>query len=980
MLEVCLLGRFEVKYGTEVIPITSRPAQSLFAFLILNAESVHRREKLAGLLWPESLEKTARDNLRHALWRIRKALPKKQEIEYFLTDDLSIGFNGSAEYRLDVTELGSLNADATSNELMKILSVYEGALLPGFYDEWVMSEREHLSSIFEHHMARLISLLQGEKRWLDILDWGERWIRLGQKPEPAYRALMSAHAAKGDMSKVAAIYERCVNSLSELGVEPSEQTKILYERLKSGKGFPETRPAIRSSEKYARLPDTNLPSPITSFIGRKREVEEIVRLMSQNRLVTLTGVGGVGKTRLAIQLSRSMLEEFDDGVWWVELAPLMDETLIPQAVARVLGVRETPAQLLTESLKTFLREKQLLLVLDNCEHLIDTCAQFAHDLLTQCAKLKILSTSREALEVMGELEYQVQPLSLPVPERLTIMDILLEYEGIRLFAERSNAKSGFTLTEQNATSVISICQQLDGIPLAIELTAARTRTLPIEYIADHLNDRFNLLTQGNRTALPRHQTLRALIDWSYDLLSEPERVLWVQLSVFKGGWILSAAEAVCLDHFSKSSSLSELLSQLVDKSIVLIEEQVSVARYHMLETIRQYGQEKLKISGNEGEIRRRHVDFFIQLAEQAEPELLSGEQKKMLEQLDREYGNLRLAINWSMENDTGRALRLATALGHFYTIHGFFSEGKNIIEQALERTIRPPKRMCAKALLWIGVLSHDRGNYLFAEESFKKSVKLWRELGDQQGLAMSLNSFGLTAWVEGNNENARGMFEESLRLYRLSNNKRGISAVLQNLGNVARSTGDLFSAYQYMKESAAIARELDNRLSLASVLNDLGVVAEEQGDYTTAHRCFKESITISNEFGVKDNEAFALNSLAHVLYLQGELVESKKNYQKSLTLFRETGDKRGVAYCLEGFAKIASRLGFLTHAASLLGASDMLRETIHAPLGGVEAVELRQDLTAMCQQLGDKIFETAFEDGQAMTMERAINFALEESE
>ena len=355
MLKVKVLGGFEVSYDGKPILIASRPAQALFAYLILNAETSHRREKLAGILWPDSLEETARDNLRHALWRVRKALPasQKPKTEYLLSDDLTIAFNVSSEYWLDTAELKKLSETAAADELIAVLSNYQGELLPGFDDEWVVLEREHLYSIFEHHMARLMSLLQDEKRWLDILDGAERWIKLGQKPEPAYRALMTAHATKGDMSKVAATYERCVKSLYEFGVEPSEQTHRLYERLKAGKETFETGSTIPVKEKRKESPKTNLPIPITSFIGREKEIEEVVRLLGKHRLVTLTGPGGVGKTRLAIQSSNALLGKFRDGLWWVELAPLTDNARVPHAIAQALGVRESPTQPLIETVKSF---------------------------------------------------------------------------------------------------------------------------------------------------------------------------------------------------------------------------------------------------------------------------------------------------------------------------------------------------------------------------------------------------------------------------------------------------------------------------------------------------------------------------------------------------------------------------------------------------------------------------------------------------
>src|SRR6266508_2190413 len=557
MLEVRLFGKFEVKYEGKSITISSRPAQSLFAYLILNAGTAHRREKLAGLLWPDSLEETARDNLRHALWRMRKALEAASSTHFLHADDVAISFKESSDYWLDTAALEKLSDSASADELMAVLSNYQGELLPGFYDEWVVLEREHLYSIFEHHMARLMSLLQGEKRWLDILEWGERWIKLGQKPEPAYRALMNAHAAKGDMSKVAATYERCVKSLREFGVKPSEQTKELYENLKSDKSTQQTASTITKLK--IKEASSNIPVPLTSFIGRGKELKEIARLVSSSHLLTLTGPGGVGKTRLAIQTAHDSIKKFKDGVFWVGLVGLSDENLIPQEIAQSLNIREISNEPLIETLKTYLKSKDVLLIIDNCEHLIRACAQYAEQLLAACPKIKILATSIEALGLFNETTWQVPSLPLPEMQESLSLKELQKFASIELFNERaSNAKSGFVLNEKNARSVAQICQRLDGIPLAIELAAARVKVLSVDEIAARLDDSFSLLTAGSRTAILRHQTLRATIDWSYDLLTELERILLRRLSVFAGGFTLEAAESVCSQGMKRSDILDLL--------------------------------------------------------------------------------------------------------------------------------------------------------------------------------------------------------------------------------------------------------------------------------------------------------------------------------------------------------------------------------------------------------------------------------------
>ena len=980
-LEVRLLGKFDIRHDGKPIIISSRPAQSLFAYLILKAGTADRREKLAGLLWPDSPETTARENLRHALWRLRKALASPSTDAYLLVGDLSIAFNASAEYWLDAATLENLSESATADELISVLSEYQGELLPGFYDEWVLLEREHLSSIFEHHMARLMSLLQEEKRWLDILDWGERWIKLGQKPEPAYRALMSAHAAKGDMSKVVGTYERCVKSLKELGVEPSEQTRLLYERLKKEAENLGTKSALAAADRYQEKPKTNLPVPLTSFIGRERETEEAKSLLSSGRLLTLTGTGGIGKTRLAIHVAKDLVKSYTDGVWWVELAPVMDSPLVPQVVAQVFGIRESPGQPLTESLKRFLREKQVLLVLDNCEHVIASCARLVDDLLSHCPALKILATSREALGITGEATLQVPALSFPVLAHLSQFQELREFESIRLFVERAALiHPKLALTPQNVFAVTQICHRLDGIPLAIELASARVKVLTLEEIAARLDDRFTLLTQGSRTALPRHQTLRALIEWSDDLLSAPERLLWRRLSVFIGGWTLEAASFICTDDLLPQAQVLERLSELVDKSLVLVEEREGAARYHMLETIRQYGQEKLQSSGEYARISDQHWAFFMELAEEATSKLLTTEQKKWFARLDSEYLNLRSALEWAIETDPVNALRLAAALGQYWEIRGHIGEGRIAIERALKQAQDVPKEIRADALRWQSKFVARQGDYARAKEPLEESLELSRELGDKRGVAKSLHNAGMVFSLQGDYTAAKASYEESLALLKGTGDKREIAALTTSLGNVANYMSDYETARRYQEQSVSLFRELGDKFGLFIALNNLGLVLERQGDNSAARRYYEESIATAYELGEKNLVAYALNGLAHLLCLQDEPDEAARNYRESLLVSQEIGEKRCIAYCLEGFAKIDSRYGGATRAAHLLGAAESLRQAIGAPLIEAERDELDQDVIAARKQLGERAFEDAFAQGRAMMLEQAVEYALKEKQ
>ena len=945
MLEVRLLGTFDVKFNGKPIDISSRPAQSLFAYLILNARTSHRREKLAGIFWPDSLEKTARDNLRHALWRVRKALTDQKIAEYLLTDDLSIAFNASTEFWLDAAELQKVEENASVDRLITVLSSYQGEVLPGFYDEWVILEREHLSSIFEHHIARLLSLFQNEKRWLDILDWGERWIKLGQKPEPAYRALMSAHAAKGDMSKVVATYERCVDSLKEFGFGPSEQTRALYEQLKTGEEDLYTKSYIMQNEKREEPLKTNLPIQLTSFIGREKEVEEIVRLMLQNRLVTLTGPGGVGKTRLAIQSSKGMLREFNDGIWWVELAPLMDESHVPQTVAQVLGVRESRAKNMTESLKSYLHEKQLLLVLDNCEHLIDVCAQIAHDLLAQCAYLKVLSTSREALDIMGEMEYQVQPLSMPALEYETLANLLLEYEGIRLFAERAKAKSGFALTDRNASTVLQICQRLDGIPLAVELAAARTKSMSVEDILEHLDDRFNLLTQGDRTALPRHQTLRAAIDWSYDVLSKEEQTLFRRLSVLVGGWTLDAAQAVCS---ADDIEVLGILMRLVDKSLVITQIENSNNRYYMLETIRQYAYEKFLQSTEVELIYKQYLDFFIRFVEEAEPNLVGPDEVTWLDYLETELDNLRYAARLALRfQDMESAARLGTSLWWFWLFRDHMGEGRQLLEKTIE----------------LGRSSSQ------VEAMTRGGTALY---------AHAMNIAAMLANFQGDHFVGRSRSEEGLALSRKIGNKRLISRALFALGLAAVNQEDYSSAKSAFEESLLHTQELGDKSEIARSHVLLGGLALAQNNYVKARSHYEEGLRLAHEMNSKLTISVFSGNLGLVALKHKDFIVAREMLRTGLLLDREINNERAIIANLVGFASLARALGRLKRATRLSSAAEKFSRDIGSSLDLDEKVEHKKTLSVARARLDKETFNTIWAEGKTMTLNQAIEFALKE--
>ncbi len=429
----------------------------------------------------------------------------------------------------------------------------------------------------------------------------------------------------------------------------------------------------------------NLPIQLSSFIGRERAIAELKGLLSTTRLLTLTGAGGSGKTRLALQMATNLLADFEHGVWWVELAALTDPTLVPQQVASSLGISEQPGRQLMDTLSDALQPKKLLLVLDNCEHLIAACAQLVETLLRSCADLRILTTSREAFTIPGETIWPVPSLGVPDAYHLPPREGLVKYEAVHLFIERAvSVLPTFRLTQENASALAQVCRRLDGLPLAIELAAARVKVLSVEQIAARLDDSYRLLAGGSRTALPRQQTLQATIDWSHHLLSEKERILFRRLSVFMGGFTLEAAEAVCAGNGIEQDEVLDLLSHLIDKSLVAVAQRSGEARYRLLETIRQYGQDKLQEFGEAANLRRNHCDWYVGLSERAESEILGARQGSWFDRLEVEHDNLRAALGWSLEQkEAETAARMGAAIWRFWLLRGYMSEGRRWLERAL---------------------------------------------------------------------------------------------------------------------------------------------------------------------------------------------------------------------------------------------------------------------------------------------------------
>jgi predicted ATPase/class 3 adenylate cyclase len=748
----------------------------------------------------------------------------------------------------------------------------------------------------------------------------------------------------------------------------------------------------------------NLPVQLTSFVGRERELAELTPLLLASRLLTLTGPGGTGKTRLALSLAADVLERFADGVWLVELAPLADPTLVPHSVAATLGVREQPGQPILETLLDALRPKTLLLLLDNCEHLIATCAQMAETLLRAAPSVRILASSREALGIAGETAYRVPSLPLPDPvqpghQRALDLAALAQNDCVRLFVERAAATYiSFRLTATNARAIAQIGRRLDGIPLALELAAARTRVFPPNQIVARLDDRFRLLTGGSRTALPRHQTLLALIDWSHDLLSEAERVLLRRLSVFAGGWSLEAAQAVCGDGLGED--VLEMLANIAEKSLVEVDASLDAteARYRFLETIRQYARDKLLASGEAEQVRDRHLEYFVQFAEEAEPRLRGAEQLAWLERIEQEHDNLRTALAWAVESGKReRALRLAGALYYFWELRGYWSEGQRWVDDALALSARQQRGPAAagavgesgiptrgeaalRAKALYGAARMHFGAQLDMADSrtlVEESLRLWRELDDKWWTAVALEHIAFVLFAE-DIQTSTARVEEGVSLAREVEDRWPLALCLMRLAYAVAVT-DVAAAWRILEEWVAVARGVGDKSVLSMGLGGMAPFYWLEGNLAAAASAAEEALGEARAIGSVVQVFLSLFMLIFTACLQGDLATAREYCVQVVAYTRETGASQWLLLGLLGFGTVACFGGQAERGVRLLASAEtpMRQRGLDPSKLGPGFMVIGQALERARAQLGPA-FELAWAEGQQMTLEQALALATDD--
>ena len=827
--------------------------------------------------------------------------------------------------------------------------------------------------------------------------------------------------------------------------------------------LPNDFPALRT---FDILPN-NLPAQLTSFIGREHELADIKKLLHDAHMLTLTGPGGTGKTRLSIQAANEVLDQYPNGVWLVELAPILDPLLVPRTTAIAVGLRDEPQRPVIDMLCDYLREKQMLIILDNCEHLVDACAQMADRLMHAAPKARILASSREALGIAGEITYQVPSLALPDLGHLPSVESLSQYEAVKLFIDRAAAAvSTFTVTNDNAPALAQICHRLDGIPLAIELAAAKVRVLSLEQIAKRLDDRFRLLTGGSRAALERHQTLRAAIDWSYNLLSPAEQTLFRRLSVFIDGWTLEAAESVCVGESTssvvpfeddiRSKDVLNLLEHLIHKSLVITEEARHESRYRMLETMRQYAHEELVEAGERDALREGHLDYFLQFAETAAPHLIRPEQLEWLAQLDADHENLRLVLEWSLSKETAEpSLRLCAALGRFWYLRSFWLEGSKWMQSALSKPAQNPsqveKAARVRALYLDADLAYQLDDLERLKTSAELSLALAQEGSDQRDIAISRFMAGLA--LDGRDDaHARLLMEQSLAEFRELDDpywesmsyrclryilerqeKMKFSEITIQSLELARKAGERLNlakalvdyadwhycsnrvneAKKYLEEADTLFRQMGSNISRAPywlaeiarlngdyeearslytelqeryrllggkffrswAIVGLGQVATEKGNLAQAQAYLEEALAIARELGLYEYIMYRLAILGNILYLQGNIEGAKQKFMEGIHLAKGRGSFPKANFLVLMLHSIYREKPEST--ARILGIIDNSRREMDDPMDPLFKRNYYDRAEAHARTvLGDAAFESAFAEGQKMSLDEALDLAL----
>jgi predicted ATPase/DNA-binding SARP family transcriptional activator len=974
------------------IPITKRKALALLMYLVIEVDHPHTRESLLGLFWPEHSTAAAQNNLRVTWSQLQKHLEKAQDgaQPYLISTRLDLQFNPLSKYELDVNLFRNLieacRAHAHPGQpedcaecavrLTQAMTLVRGPFLDGFslldcpaFDEWLLVQRERLHL----QITATVEQLAAFHEHAGHLPEAERFIRrlLEYDPlsESAYRQLMRVLANADQRGAALDAYETCRRVLAtELGLAPAVETVMLAEQIRG------LAPLESHSAHIA------LPPVLTRFFGRQQESAHLVDLLSRRtvKLVTLAGPGGVGKTRLAIEVARRMAGVFAHDICFVELAGVADESSVDDAVAAALRLPTSTGRSSTDAIVDYLRDKTMLLVLDNCEHLVKACGRLVETVCHEAAGLVVLGTSRIPLHLEVEHIVRLEPFATPMvsgAKQLTVADSL-SFDSIQLFTNRAaQSLLNFKLTDANVSVVARICQQLDGIPLAIEIAAAQARALPIEVIAERLDQRFAWLNKRVGETTSRQHTLHTLIDWSYGLLNTEERSVLRRLSVFVGGWTLEAAEAIV----APGEPCAEVLTKLVDHSLVVFGADVGRRRYGMHETIRQFAQEQLHGSEQEPDARECHARYYAQVVSRAAENREGQTLPERLRTLQDDHDNVRLAFEWLLVHDHEQALALVAQLGtelNFWELAGFFQEGRRWLQRALEQTEGTASLQRGYALLAAADLSSAIADFEYGVRCARQAQDLFQQLGNRRGEIDARLKYCELAELTGELANLQGQVDEALHMAEQISYKAGIAKAKLVRGTLAYYEGENEATIQFLLPSIVLWRELEHPFELATALNRLGGALGEIHEYVANQQALEESRDIYLSIGYRRGVATTTQNMGLIAQRIGDYPRARAFFCDALRIRHDLGLQRGYAYSFEFIGRIDEVEEHYERAVQLLAAAETLRVRIGAPLDPATQKENVDALTRARARLGDVVFELEWAKGATMTTEQAITLAL----
>lgn len=937
-LRVGLLGQFRLSLDNQDLPAPAqrrKKASDLIKLLALQPKQRLHRAQVLEALWPDLEEKSGMNNLHQNLYHARRMLEpqlSRGARPRFLTfehETLVLYAGGPVE--VDFAEFVRLVSQARQQSdaalYQAALALYRGDLLPeDIYQDWTEPQREEARSLYLAALLELALLLEQQGDLLRACHFLQQAVAKEPTAEAAHLALMQIYARTGRRMEAIQQFQTLREALmQELGEEPDEGTRAAYEQvLQQLPSLPEWSAATEPKPAHSGW----VPVPLSPLVGREAALKEILQLLSSTRSLTLTGAAGSGKTRLAQELASRLQEQYSGGVWWVELAALSSAQMILPAIAEVLGVQGASQPPLKSVLER-LQGRKTLLVLDNCEHLIEGCAEVALQLLRSLPGLQLLATSREYLGIEGEVAWVVAPLQVPPAEAEVHPEKLVGFEATRFLLERLRQhQPRFELDGHNGPYLAQICRRLEGLPLALELAANWIGTLSLQQIAARLDNSLRLLTRGHRGAERHHQTLETALQWSYKLLGEPERELFVRLSVFLGGWTLEAAEMLCADQGFVPGQLAELHSRLVRTSMVHTYEEDSSMRFRMLEPVRQFGQALLEDLNQLEATRKRLLECYLTEATALAPKLRGAEQAHWYNYLSAEYENIRAVLQWSLHLQIEWGMQLAARLWRFWQVKGYALDMLGWFEEALPMAGQVSPATQAEAYNAAGIMARTCGRYERSFSYLEQALVFWRALADRRGEAIALNNLAVSARDQANYPKVEHYSRQSLAIAREVGDRNLEALGLMNLGVALRGQGQSEEAQTHFRLSLAIFSELGEKRSVAALYNYLGGIEQDWGRWQEAYQLYQQSLELNLELGDFWGLGISTNNLATLFFEQEDYTQAWEMLLRSLAYYQQAGVRHGVNGCFETLARLAYKQGRLEQAAWALGVLEHLEESI----------------------------------------------------